>query len=701
MPRLLKQLSVVSYPPSPRLRRINQLSVIYCLLSFIFYQLSFFPSPVIASEASLSATSSAETTAQAQESGDWLDRLLGRIKEEKIDETLAKYNQSNLPFNVKIDPAKEPKEGQDESLAIQQAAEEKADANPAYRTAGEYTLATSTQTSHEQVSTNLLESILNLLRKIGSIFGRDTVVDLGDQKAKEFLGTQSPYELVEDGQNTASFLASDQNRGQAMKESLGNLQCGQLPWGVGNCPETNILYGEEETTEGESPEVTPKEEPQPTIPEKVPTPSVYLFPASKTGDLACANKIPNSTLLTQLFYLGGKWKSIPGAIIAAFGCVEGGHIWTYSDSQVQDYSRENGQIPNCTINACAAQGPMQMTVGRDYNGNPLCPNCPGAIRLGQCPNQWGKFGDAAKEALGRSSTNACNLTDSIYAATKKLDFDRSIKNQWAAASVSFAQFCARATNSWDDPNLISCATGAFYGQCQMCQQKEDGSYTTSDCNRFYKAFGIAINYCEFTNMFYKQWKDVYDFTPKPTVTPDAVSKVFYCQQDNLHQIPVGKGCTISDVGCAQTTAAMILSTYVDKKYTPSYVVDNLYQDSECDGTFIGESKDVFENKVIDKKETKLPNFNFETTDYFFTHDRDDRQPLSVVFNDLKRYSDAGWEIFAVADINNIGHMFWITEVSENGDIWVMDPWYGCGKAYPMRQNYLNPLFKRAFGVRKK
>ena len=161
-------------------------------------------------------------------------------------------------------------------------------------------------------------------------------------------------------------------------------------------------------------------------------------------------------------------------------------MWNYTDAQVEEFSQEGGEILECQPNAGGFRGPMQFNDA-----------------------SWKEHGFAAKDALGRQTTNICNITDAFFAAVHKFDQDKNQREDLGKPPAD-NPYCRQASADWSDPNLICCAVSRFYGSYIPCtKDPATGEYTTADCLRFYGIFGEAMNYCEFVNRFYLQWKNSY------------------------------------------------------------------------------------------------------------------------------------------------------------------------------------------------
>ncbi len=171
--------------------------------------------------------------------------------------------------------------------------------------------------------------------------------------------------------------------------------------------------------------------------------------------------------------------------------------------------------------------------------------------------------------------------------------------------------------------------------------------------------------------------------------------IYYSQcNDNYDNYPLPGGCNICKAGCGPTSVAMILSSYIDKKFTPS-VVANLYKQNGltagCKGSTVGNAQQILEQNGM------------KTTDLLYYGET----PTEEVVNDLKSYMQYGWTIYMLAKFcpKGCGHFFWIVDVDDNNNVWTYDPGYGNidgKKIVPLNETSLNPPAKYyvAFGVRK-
>jgi len=165
--------------------------------------------------------------------------------------------------------------------------------------------------------------------------------------------------------------------------------------------------------------------------------------------------------------------------------------------------------------------------------------------------------------------------------------------------------------------------------------------------------------------------------------------VYYSQCNsgyNSYSLP--DGCTICYAGCGPTSVAMLLSSFINKNYTPPKVVDLYKQNNQslgCGGSYYSSAKLILEK------------YGLKTTDYITYNLTDAHQ----VAPDFKRYLDAGWVMFVLANFEKTGHFFIVTAV-KNGEIMAFDPYYGSNQSPPINQNryYPYPKYRIAFGVKK-
>lgn len=176
-----------------------------------------------------------------------------------------------------------------------------------------------------------------------------------------------------------------------------------------------------------------------------------------------------------------------------------------------------------------------------------------------------------------------------------------------------------------------------------------------------------------------------------TLYPLPSNLIYYPQCDgNFDNLSFPNGCNLCQSGCGPATTAMILSSYIDKKFTPAVVVDlfkekGLY--AGCNGTKITDNQKLI-NEV-----------GLKTTDLLFYRSNEE------AVADFKAYLEAGWTMFALARFceNGCRHYFWITDIDEASNVWAYDPFYGRKELPPpFNENkyYPFPRYRLAFGVKK-
>jgi len=179
-----------------------------------------------------------------------------------------------------------------------------------------------------------------------------------------------------------------------------------------------------------------------------------------------------------------------------------------------------------------------------------------------------------------------------------------------------------------------------------------------------------------------------------TGSSDQTGYVYYSQcQGSYDSYPLATGCNVCQAGCGPVTVSMILSSYVDQKYTPPEVVE-IYKSNgwaAC-GTGLSYAKSVLTSRGV------------KTSDYILPYSGREYS-IDEVRDDFKSYLDNGWTIFALAWFrpgNGGGHYFWITDIDQNGNVLAYDPYYGAGQRPPINENVRYPLpkYAAAFAVRK-
>ncbi len=182
------------------------------------------------------------------------------------------------------------------------------------------------------------------------------------------------------------------------------------------------------------------------------------------------------------------------------------------------------------------------------------------------------------------------------------------------------------------------------------------------------------------------------FSPAKSGIQSTLQYRYFSQCDGgFDNYPMPEGCALCEAGCGPTTLAMILSTYLNKTYTPADVVDLYKQNgfyAGCDGTKITDAQTILDQKGI------------QTTDFMMLVTMTKEDAIA----EMKKYIDAGWTIFTLGRYCDSGcsHFFWITNIDNNNKVWSYDPFYNKNIPPPLDvRNYTPfPEYRLAFGVKK-
>ncbi len=180
-----------------------------------------------------------------------------------------------------------------------------------------------------------------------------------------------------------------------------------------------------------------------------------------------------------------------------------------------------------------------------------------------------------------------------------------------------------------------------------------------------------------------------------TFNPISSDFIYYSQcNGDYDNYPLPNGCNICKAGCGQTTVAMILSSYIDRQFTPSAVADSYKQNgftAGCKGSTVGDAQQILQMNGL------------KTTDIIYYGD----SSVGETTEDLKSYLKAGWTMYMLAKFcpKGCGHFFWIVDIDKDNNIWTYDPGYGNidgKKIVPLNETTLNPAARYyvAFGVKK-
>lgn len=187
-------------------------------------------------------------------------------------------------------------------------------------------------------------------------------------------------------------------------------------------------------------------------------------------------------------------------------------------------------------------------------------------------------------------------------------------------------------------------------------------------------------------------------TKKKNTSPTTSSGkgyVYYSQCSGPYDsIPLPNGCTVCDAGCGPTSISMILASYIDPSLTPPKVINMLDKSGVrmgCYGSYISELYSYLEGRD-----------DLKVSDFIIPNEKG--LQAKDVADDFRGYVKNGWTIFVLANFktNGGGHYFWVTDVSDAGEILAYDPYYGKQQPAPFNENKYNPApyYRYAFAVKK-
>ncbi len=199
-------------------------------------------------------------------------------------------------------------------------------------------------------------------------------------------------------------------------------------------------------------------------------------------------------------------------------------------------------------------------------------------------------------------------------------------------------------------------------------------------------------------------------TPAPSVipltgTPYEGNFKTYKQCDYASVVAVTEGtktCSLCNMGCGITSAAMILATLVDQNIDPKFVMNKYKAKGEymtCYGTDIKAAKNIMKEN------------NLVTSEYLFNYGRGQGANVKTIADDITPYLKSGWFVFVLAEFKpngGGGHFFVLTDINldqRTGEYTVtsMDPYYEPdSRALPINYNKRKPypLYRAAFAVKK-
>lgn len=161
--------------------------------------------------------------------------------------------------------------------------------------------------------------------------------------------------------------------------------------------------------------------------------------------------------------------------------------------------------------------------------------------------------------------------------------------------------------------------------------------------------------------------------------------VYYSQRDPKYKdhkmagyCSSGEEATIGNAGCGPTTVAMIIASYKDRKIDPIDIVE-YYRENNlflgC-GTFISSAKQT------------LISYGFKI-----------KNKVSTRIDEMKKMIQHGWTLFALANVNDIGHYFWIVDIDKKNNVLVYDPWWSYQRPLPTNQNENQVEWREVFAIK--
>lgn len=183
-------------------------------------------------------------------------------------------------------------------------------------------------------------------------------------------------------------------------------------------------------------------------------------------------------------------------------------------------------------------------------------------------------------------------------------------------------------------------------------------------------------------------------SPSPTSPITGLSKpyslVYYPQCKGPYDtVLLPGGCDLCHAGCGPTSVAMILSSYVDTKYTPPAVVELYKEDNLTAGC---------QGSTIVDGQTILTQNGIKTTDILYYGDSSTQEAVQ----DMKNYLDNGWTMLTLVKYDpKWGHYYWVIDIDQNNNVWAYDPGDGT-RPIPMNESSTipNPKYYLAVGVKK-
>ncbi|MBI3366183.1 C39 family peptidase, partial [Candidatus Roizmanbacteria bacterium] len=306
----------------------------------------------------------------------------------------------------------------------------------------------------------------------------------------------------------------------------------------------------------------------------------------------------------------------------------------------------------------------------------------------------------------KSVSNSQKLKTKTELSSIQIESQTSFKNNQTAlknkTNNQFTSITSSPTPTRSPLSAFSSALSNLYGGPNINNQRAPASFvkskitpspTPDPINSFISALNILLSGFSTNNSVTQELQEQ-SSKENALLQSSPSNKVYYSQcNDTYDNYLLPQGCNICKAGCGPTTVAMILSSYIDKKFTPSYVVDLYKQNgfaAGCKGTTVGDSQQILEQNGM------------KTTDLLYYAE----SPYEEIVTDLKSYLKNGWTIYMLAKFcpKGCGHFFWIVDIDNNNNVWTYDPGYGNidgRKIVPLNEITLNPpaQYYVAFGVR--
>jgi len=187
------------------------------------------------------------------------------------------------------------------------------------------------------------------------------------------------------------------------------------------------------------------------------------------------------------------------------------------------------------------------------------------------------------------------------------------------------------------------------GQVEAAEDAKNGMSYMDILNKYYKDFTIS-----------EMMEDSYAGDVTYNTGGYSGQLVKYYQTDYQQQF-CGQNISISEAGCGPTAMAIVLSTFVDKKYTPPVVMQEAYSGDFCGGNIKGTSSYFFAESA--KK---------HGLGYSSVSKNGDKQN---VLDALKSGKSLVIAHMGNGTFTNGGHYIVLSEVRSDGKVYVQDPYH--------------------------